>query len=86
MKGDFQVLINGKVQKFSNFDEIPKKSVQLSNVVGLLNPLHSEEGYKLISTFNDKLHELMRREWLTVTRIGDADVTHCSGMVRAEGS
>ena len=37
-----------------------------------------------METFNSKLQELMKREkhMPAVTRIGDADVAHCSGMTR----
>ena len=63
MKGDFQVLINGKVQKFSNFDEIPEKiGAIIKYLPNYPKSPHSKEDHKLISTFNDKLHELMRRE------------------------
>ena len=62
MKGDFQVLIDKKVEKFTNYKDIPKT---ISEVVcfkpDFPKPPHTEEEHNFISSFNDKLKELLSR-------------------------
>ena len=54
MKGNFQVLIDKKVKKFTNYEDIPKT---ISEVIcfepDFPKPPHTEEQHNFISTFND---------------------------------
>ena len=62
MKGNFQVLIDKKVKKFTNYEDIPET---ISEVIcfepDFPEPPHTEEQHNFISTFNDKLKELLSR-------------------------
>ena len=48
-------------------------------------PPHSEAEHAYMETFVSKMDEVLKR-CRSVTRVGDADVAHCSGMTRATGS
>tara|TARA_B100000963_G_C22011598_1_gene403147 strand:- start:7 stop:207 length:201 start_codon:yes stop_codon:yes gene_type:complete len=62
MKGNFQVLIDKKVKKFTNYEDIPETiSEVISFEPDFPEPPHTEEQHNLISTFNDKLKELLSR-------------------------
>ena len=62
MKGNFQVLIDKKVKKFTNYEDIPNV---INEVIcfepDFPKPPHTEEEHNFISTFNDKLKELLNR-------------------------
>ena len=62
MKGNFQVLIDKKVKKFTNYEDIPETiSEVISFEPDFPEPPHTEEQHNFISTFNDKLKELLNR-------------------------
>ena len=62
MKGNFQVLIDKKVKKFTNYEDIPDTiSEVISFEPDFPEPPHTEEQHNFISTFNDKLKELLNR-------------------------
>ena len=48
----------------------------------LLTEPHAQEDHDYMATFNDQLHEVLKA-MPAVTRIGDADVPHCSRHGRA---
>ena len=60
MTGNFQVLIDKKVKKFTNYEDIPNV---INEVIcfepDFPKPPHTEEEHNFISTFNDKLKELL---------------------------
>ena len=62
MKGNFQVLIDKKVKKFKNYEDIQKT---INEVIcfdpDFPKPPHTEEEHNFISSFNDKLKELLSR-------------------------
>ena len=62
MKGNFQVLIDKKVKKFTNYEDIPES---ISEVIcfepDFPKPPHTEKDHNFISTFNNKLKELLSR-------------------------
>jgi len=61
--GEFVVLRNGKIEKYSSFDEIPES---FEHVIKFLpDPLpepHSDSDHEEMLKWNDKLKELMKRE------------------------
>ena len=63
MNGTFKVRINNKIEKYTNYDDIPNK---IGAVIAFLpdvpEPPHTEEDHDLIHSFNDKLKELVERE------------------------
>ncbi len=63
MKGDFKILIKGDIHSYTEFDDIPEK---IGAVVKYLPDYpespHSEEEHTMMSTFNDKLQQLLERE------------------------
>ena len=55
MKGNFQVLIDKKVKKFTNYEDIPKTINELIRFEpDFPKPPHTEEEHNFISSFNDK--------------------------------
>ena len=74
---------------FENYEDLPEK---FDHVIKFLPEIpdgpHSEEQHEEIGLWNNKLQEFNEKEKTmpAVTRIGDADVAHCSGMTRAAGS
>ena len=64
MKGSYRVkMFNKSIIEYDNFDDIPDKFYRLLkyNPEYLPTP-HSEEDHKMIEEFDNKLHELLRRE------------------------
>tara|TARA_Y100001937_G_scaffold19591_3_gene26986 strand:- start:1564 stop:1773 length:210 start_codon:yes stop_codon:yes gene_type:complete len=63
MKGEFQILINGKLMTYNQFEDIPEK---IGAVIKFLPDFpeepHTKEEHEYISTFGTKLQELARRE------------------------
>jgi len=64
MKGSFRVkLFDNSIVDYENFDDIPPKFFRLLKYNPDYPPSpHSEEDHKMIEAFDDKLHELLRRE------------------------
>ncbi len=64
MKGEFRVkLLDRTIVDYTDFNDIPDKVYRILKFIPdyPLSP-HSEEDHKLIETFDNKLHELLRRE------------------------
>ena len=64
MKGSFRVkLFDNSIVDYDNFEDIPSKFFRLLKYNPDYPPSpHSEEDHKMIEAFDDKLHELLRRE------------------------
>ena len=64
MKGSYRVkLLDKSIVEYDNYDDIPNKFFRLLNYNPEYPPTpHSEEDHKMIEAFDDKLHELLRRE------------------------
>jgi len=64
MKGSFRVkLFDNSIVDYDNFNNIPDKFFRLLKYNPEYPPTpHSEEDHKMIEAFDDKLHELLRRE------------------------
>ena len=64
MKGSYKVkMFDKSIIEYDNFDDIPNKFYRLIkyNTEYPSSP-HSEEDHKIIEEFDNKLHELLRRE------------------------
>jgi len=63
MIGEFKVLKGGKILTFTNYDDILQ---EVDNVISFKpdwpEPPHTEEEHEIMSVYNDKLQELMKRE------------------------
>jgi len=59
----FQILIDGEIKTYHNFNEIPDK---FDNVISFCPIIpdgpHTKEEHDEINNWNDKLKELMKRE------------------------
>jgi len=64
MKGEFRVkLLDKTIVDYTDFNDIPDKVYRILKFIPDYRPSpHSEEDHKLIETFDNKLHELLRRE------------------------
>ena len=64
MKGEFRVkLLDKTIVDYTDFNDIPDKVYRILKFIPDYPPSpHSEEDHKLIETFDNKLHELLRRE------------------------
>ena len=64
MKGRFRIKLHDKsIVVYENFEDIPDKIYKVLDFDPDYPPSpHSEEDHKLIDTFDNKLHELLRRE------------------------
>ena len=64
MKGKFRVkLLDKTIVDYTNFDDIPDKVYRVLKFIPEYPPSpHSEEDHKMIEEFDNKLHELLRRE------------------------
>ena len=89
--GEFEVILNGQTETttYTDYNDIPKEDVQA--VVSFQGTLpeapHSIQEHEQIGELYDAFNELNDSSGTPpATRIGDADVPHCSGMVRAVGS
>lgn len=63
MTHKFEILVNGKVKVYNDFDKIPK---QFDNVIGF-HPVippepHTEEQHEEIEQWGSRLKDLMKRE------------------------
>lgn len=63
MKGIFVFLIDGKLETFNDFRDIPK---EFDHVIKFLpeipDPPHTEEQHKEIDSWNERLQNLMKKE------------------------
>ena len=90
-EGEFVVIKKGETNTttYTDYNDIPQEEVQA--VVSFQGTLpeapHSVQEHQEITELYDAFTELTdEAEAKPATRIGDADVPHCSGMVRAVGS
>ena len=86
--GDFVVKVDGEVQSYTDYNDVPR---EVDAVVKFIPDIpadpHTLQEHENIAMWNDELDGMMERSGTPpATRIGDADVPHCSGMVRAQGS
>jgi len=63
MKGEFDIILNGVIKRYTDFDDIPLVFDNLIRFEPEIIPEpHTEEEHELMETYNDKLKELMSRE------------------------
>tara|TARA_E500000178_G_scaffold144996_1_gene144623 strand:+ start:297 stop:494 length:198 start_codon:yes stop_codon:yes gene_type:complete len=63
MTHQFAILIDGKVQVFDNYDDIPETFENVIRFEPEVPPEpHTEEQHHEIEQWNDKLQQLLRRE------------------------
>ena len=64
MKGSYKIkMFNNNIIEYDNYDNIPDKFFRLIKYNPEYPPTpHSEEDHKMIEEFDNKLHELLRRE------------------------
>lgn len=64
MKGSFRVkMFDNRIVDYDNYNDIPPKFFRLLKYNPDYPPTpHSEEDHKMIEDFDNKLHELLRRE------------------------
>ena len=64
MKGSYKIkTFDNNIIEYDNFDDIPNKFSRLIKYNPEYPPSpHSEEDHKMIEDFDNKLHELLRRE------------------------
>ena len=88
MSGDFIVKQGGELQSYTNYSDVPSKTDHVIKFVPDIptNP-HTIEDHQEMAEWEGKLKKALENSGTPpATRIGDADIPHCSGMVRAEGS
>lgn len=87
--GEFIVKIDGQVQEYTDYNDVPRQVDAVLKFLPNIPPdPHTLQEHETIAMWNAELDGMLERSDGTppATRIGDADVPHCSGMVRAEGS
>ena len=63
MAHQFAILIDGKVQVFDNYDDIPETFENVIRFEPEVPPeLHTEEQHHEIEQWNNKLQQLLKRE------------------------
>ena len=64
MKGSYKIkTLDNNIIEYDNFDDIPNKFYRLIKYNPEYPPSpHSEEDHKMIEEFDNKLHDLLRRE------------------------
>ena len=63
MAHQFAILIDGKVQVFDNYDDIPETFENVIRFEPEVRPEpHTEEQHHEIEQWNDKLQQLLKRE------------------------
>ena len=89
--GEFEVILNGDTTTttYTDYNDIPQDQVQA--VVRFQGTIphspHTVQEHEEIAQLNAAFESLTEGvDTPPATRIGDADVPHCSGMVRAVGS
>ena len=89
-QGTFEVILPGEteVTTYTDYTQIPQEIHAVVKFQGTLPEApHSINEHAAIQNFYDDYNEIQARAVVKpATRIGDADVPHCSGMVRAVGS
>jgi len=90
-QGTFKVILTGEteVTTYTDYTEIPQEIDAVVSFSGTLPEApHSINEHAAIQDLYDDFGQILDRTTGAppATRIGDADVPHCSGMVRAEGS
>ena len=86
--GDFVVRVDGEIQSYTDYNDVPQEvEAVIKFVPNIPAEPHTLQQHEDISKWNQEMLGLVERAGQPpATRIGDADVPHCSGMVRAEGS
>ncbi len=65
MEGEFKVRIKNRIFTYNNTNDIPNEiGALISFKPDFPEPPHTEEQHNYISTFTDKLNQLMERECL----------------------
>ena len=65
MEGEFKVRIKNRIFTYNNTNDIPNEiGALISFKPDFPQPPHTEEQHNYISTFTDKLNQLMERECL----------------------
>lgn len=63
MPHEFVVLLNGKIETFQRYEDIPEKFDNLIKFVPEIpEPPHSHEQHEEMDVWNEKLKELLKRE------------------------
>ena len=63
MKGKFRVFRNGKIEAYSDYNDIPQSFSHLIQCeFNTPEPPHTEEEHELIESFGPKLQELLGRQ------------------------
>ena len=63
MPHEFVVLLDGKIETFQRYEDIPEKFDNLIRFVPEIpEPPHSHEQHEEMDVWNEKLKELMKRE------------------------
>ena len=64
MKGSYKIkMFDNNIIEYDNYDNIPDKFFRLIKYNPEYPPTpHSEEDHKMIEEFDNKLHDLLRRE------------------------
>ena len=89
MSGEFTVVVDGETKQYDNFNDIPAEIDTVQSFKPNYPPEpHTISEHAELALWNEDMTSLMQRSsgGPPATRIGDKDVPHCSGMVRAEGS
>lgn len=64
MSHEFVILVNGELQTYTNYDDIPEV---FDNVIKFMPeippPPHTEEQHEEIDSWNDKFQRLMEKEY-----------------------
>jgi uncharacterized Zn-binding protein involved in type VI secretion len=90
--GEFIVKVDGETKTYTDYNDVPHQVETVfkftPNIPAPGPEGHTVQEHELIAEWSKEMDELMERSDGTppATRIGDDDVPHCSGMVRAEGS
>ena len=89
--GEFEVILQGETSTttYTDYNDIPRDQLQavVSFQANIPPAPHSINEHESIGAMNAAFEELTAGVGTPpATRIGDADVPHCSGMVRAVGS
>ena len=63
MKGEFDIILDGVIKRYTDFDDIPLVFDNLIRFEPEIIPEpHTEEEHELMETYNDKLKEIIGRE------------------------
>ena len=87
--GEFVVKVDGEIQTFTDYNDVPRVVQSVIKFIPNIPPdPHTIQDHENIAMWEGELKGMIERSEYTppATRIGDADIPHCSGMVRAEGS